>query len=252
MTPEDIRHLESLTTQVWPAARTERLCGWVMGFDAGVTRRANSTLPVAWTGELSAEEAIGEAERRYSVHGLAPAFKITDASLPGDLDGMLAAKGYELGGKTTVMTLPPDGLRAAGQWRHEVTVLDDPNAAWCEAAGLADSSRSSLARLEIIRRIAGPRAFPLVMEDGQPVGAAIASAAGGWVCLSGVHVVASRRGRGIGRSLMAALADWAGAQDVRGAFLQVEAGNSRARALYERSGWNYAYDYHYRVKPIPG
>ena len=34
-------------------------------------------------------------------------------------------------------------------------------------------------------------------------------------------------------------------------FLQVEAGNAPAKALYQRNGFRYSHRYHYRIAPAP-
>jgi len=248
MEHEIIRHIEALTARVWPAAETGNFGGWAAGLDAGVTGRANSVLPNAWTGDLAVEDAIREAERRYAAHGLDTLFKLTGASLPEGLDGMLAARGYVLrGAPVTVMTVRPEILRDTCPRNHPVRHLEAPTRAWCEAAGWAGSEREI--RLAIARRIAPPRSFALVEENGAPVGAAILSASGEWACICSLNIVPARRSQGFGRSIMAELATWAPARGARRIFLQVEGENSIARSLYERLGWERAYDYHYRRKP---
>ena len=55
------------------------------------------------------------------------------------------------------------------------------------------------------------------------------------------------RGQGLARRLCAALLGQAGAAGARVAYLQVEADNAPARALYRRLGFVDAFRYHYRT-----
>ena len=99
-----IRLLEDLGADAWPAATAERLQGWRLCLDAGVTRRANSVLPNAATPVNDAETLIDEVERRYQARGLMPCFKLTVAAQPADLDDRLGRRGYRAEGHSLVLT----------------------------------------------------------------------------------------------------------------------------------------------------
>ena len=58
--------------------------------------------------------------------------------------------------------------------------------------------------------------------------------------------VAGMRGQGLARKLCASLLVQAREEGARAAYLQVEAGNAAARAVYRRLGFVDAYRYHYR------
>lgn len=245
--PEQIRRLENLTSLVWPPAGVQELSGWKLSTDVGITRRANSVLPNRWTGGEAIDSGIEGVERHYASRGLTPCFKITKASLPSDLEERLVSRGYRKEGETDVLVVHPGRLRDTCVQNHFVEQLFDPSEQWALAAGLGDGSKSSLAKLGIAERIVSPRAFLLSTVESQPAGAAILSAVGGTACVSGLHVLRDQRGRGVGRSLMAALAQWSTENGVEEIFLQVEAENTRTMILYERIGWRFAYAYHYRV-----
>jgi GNAT superfamily N-acetyltransferase len=245
---ELIRHIENLTPFVWPPAQLRDFAGWVLATDAGITRRANSVLPNHWTNELVPKAAIEEVERYYSSYGLPSCFKISPASLPSDFDQMLEERNYRKEGETNVFVISSKKLSNACALDHNVDQLSKPSRQWMVAAGFGDGSKSSIARRRIVERIALPRAFLLATINAEPVGAAVVAAKEGWTCVSGLFVTPARRGEGIGKSLMSALAGWASANSSDKVFLQVESDNSRAQALYERIGWQYAYEYHYRVE----
>jgi ribosomal protein S18 acetylase RimI-like enzyme len=56
------------------------------------------------------------------------------------------------------------------------------------------------------------------------------------------------RGRGAGRELIRVLAAWAEAQGTPNLYLQVEAENAPALALYAKAGFTEALTYHYRSR----
>ena len=47
MSLDQVRELEELAANAWPAGEVEELDGWRLRFNAGVTRRANSVWPNA-------------------------------------------------------------------------------------------------------------------------------------------------------------------------------------------------------------
>ena len=245
MKSDDIRHLENLTAEVWPAGEYARHCGWIMGFDVGVTGRANSVLPNEWTGETALSDAIGEVERKYRAHDLSPSFKVSEASLPQGLDDALAAAGYSVSKGTTVMQGALKPLADKCPVRHEIVALGHPTPDWCAVTGWEGST----ARIGIAERIAHPCAFFMATEGTEPIATAIGVVRGEWAYISGLRVNPGLRGRGVGSSVVGFFASWAEENGATRLFLQVEDDNPKARVLYDRLGLVHAYDYHYRTKP---
>jgi ribosomal protein S18 acetylase RimI-like enzyme len=66
------------------------------------------------------------------------------------------------------------------------------------------------------------------------------------VGLYDVFTAPQARGQGLARKLCASLLVQAREEGARAAYLQVEAGNAAARAVYQRLGFVDAYPYHYR------
>jgi RimJ/RimL family protein N-acetyltransferase len=58
-----------------------------------------------------------------------------------------------------------------------------------------------------------------------------------WLGLSLIEVVPAERRRGLAKAVVGALARWAAALGAQRAYLQVEAHNTAAVALYERLGF---------------
>jgi ribosomal protein S18 acetylase RimI-like enzyme len=55
------------------------------------------------------------------------------------------------------------------------------------------------------------------------------------------------RGKGAAHTVLAALADWAGAYEADRMYLQVECDNIPASRLYDRAGFSEVCGYHYRT-----
>ncbi|WP_256735187.1 GNAT family N-acetyltransferase [Variovorax sp. dw_954] len=87
--------------------------------------------------------------------------------------------------------------------------------------------------------------FGSVREDGRTVAAGAMALGHGWASLHGMRTEQSAWGRGLAGRVMAGLARAALARGYQRVFLQVEAGNAPALALYRRAGfapqWTYEY-----------
>ncbi|HET8728669.1 MAG TPA: GNAT family N-acetyltransferase [Alphaproteobacteria bacterium] len=248
MTADFVRLLERLGAATWPAEHEEEISGWRLGFTSGVTRRANSVLPLDWTGgDLDA--AVSEAEARYRARGLAPCFKLTFAALPEGLEGLLADRGYRAAGRSRVMTADAAAMARACTPAYEVGLAAGPDPVWRAVVWPSDEvpAAEEAVRAGIVGRIPTPRAFVTVVLDDRPAGTALGAVADGWGCVTAVHTLPAFRRRGVARAALGALAGWTAGQGATGLFLQVEADNAAAIALYEAAGFRWAYDYHYRV-----
>ena len=248
-----IRFLEAIAVTAWPPAAAEPLKGWRLGFDRGVTRRANSVLPNELPTGADPDALIDEVERRYRARNLAPCFKICPASQPADLDARLAARGYRAEGHARVLAAPLQAPQpaAAGGEGLEIRLQEAPDAAWLAACWPDSNPADAAAKRLISGRIQPPRCFALALIAGRPAGAAAAAVESGWTCINAVQTHPDLRRRGIARSLMAALTAWAGDQGAGHLYLQVEEDNEPAQRLYAGLGFDFAYHYHYRRAAAP-
>lgn len=246
----DIRQLEEIGARTWPARTIQPFGGWLLSLDRGVTRRANSVLPNRWTGGPSVDDGVGSVERRYRRSGLRPCFKMTQASQPEGLDGLLHRRGYRAEGYSIVLTRPADRIHDLPEL--PVDLASQPTPDWIAGCWPGPGDDADVeARCGIVGRIGGPRAFALARVDGRPAGAAMAAVVQGWGCVTAVHTLPVCRRRGVARAMIAALAAWARRQQARSLFLQVEADNAAAHGLYSTLGFRPAYRYHYRTLTGP-
>lgn len=242
----EIRQLEEMGARTWPAGRVEPLGGWLLSFDRGVTRRANSVLPNAWDDVPPIDDRIADVENRYRQAGLAPCFKMTRAALPRGLDGDLHRRGYLAEGQSSVLTAKLGAVEDRPSMPVDLEADQSPDWIACSWPGRPTNSDVD-SRCRIAGRTGQPKVFAMVRLDGRPAGAAMAAVVRGWGCITAVRTPPEFRRRGVARALIAALANWAGRQDARSLFLQVEDDNAAARCLYMSAGYHEAYRYHYRT-----
>jgi GNAT superfamily N-acetyltransferase len=247
VSPQCIRRLEDLAADAWPAAATERLHGWRLGFNRGVTRRANSVIPNRWDRPQGGlEAALLEVERRYRRRGLRPCFKLTSAAIPAGLDTILEARGYASQGWTDVHTANIDAVTAAGG--DQVRLHSKPTPEWIATCWSERDRRTEVPVLTaLVDRIATPRVFALVQRDGVAAAGGLAIRVGDWVGITAVLTLPGYRRTGAARAVVGALAGWARAQGASSLYVQIETDNQPARQLYPPLGFRPAYRYHYRA-----
>lgn len=247
MDQTDIRRLECLAFNGWPALRTVLRDGWVLRFADGHTKRANSANAL-WPATSPRDARLDAFESDYRRAGLTPVFRVTPLAEPG-LDAALAARGYSRFDESLVMVggLGPSRPPPAG----EIDVDSDPEAGWLDdlarAAGAGAREASTLARM--LACLVPQAAFVRVREAGAPRAFAMGVVEDGHLGVFEVLAVPEARGRGFARRALEALFAWGERRGASRAYLQVTETNAPARALYARFGFETAYRYHYRRAP---
>jgi GNAT superfamily N-acetyltransferase len=204
-------------------------------------------LPHGDAGPGDLERRVVEAEKFYAGHGSAARFQISPGACPDGLDAVLAERGYRRGSAVS--------LRVASRARvlEPVPVgavrvrLDERlTSGWFEVrqAVLGGDSRSDW---DMLARVDRPSTYACAMVGDDVVAVARAVADTGWAGVFGMATLPEARGKGAARSLLAALADWAGAHEAQRMYLQVERDNIPAIRLYERTGFGEICRYHYRT-----
>ena len=99
---EEIRHLQEILMNAWPAYHYYFLNGWILRFTNGVTARANSVFPLYYNGDLdNLNQDIKFVEKAYKVYNLPAIFTIPDYFEPDNLDIKLLEQGYHQSGCVT-------------------------------------------------------------------------------------------------------------------------------------------------------
>ena len=241
----DPRLLEIVADRAWPARQSGALGGWRLNASDGWSRRINACWPLGEPG-LPVDEAIDATEAFYAEHGLPACFKLADgAVVPGNLSEHLRARGYYPTHGTLVMV----GEVVAGPDDPAVTLSDVPDPAF--EAVLAASAAGNLAdareRLDALARIPAPARFARLDLDGEVAALGASAVDGDWAGIFGMRTLPDHRRKGLARRILGALLAEAQALGARQAYLQVEADNAPAIALYSGLGFTPAYGYRYWV-----
>lgn len=231
MTPRDI---DLATIRTWPAAVTEQHDGWFYLAASGVTGRVNAVWPLDWTG-ADVDAAISNVEGWYAAHNMAPRFKLTDeAYAPSDLTTHLTRRGYEAVNPTFIMTA---SLGVSPGAFEGVTLSPDMPPLFDQALRDSTPDPDDLEeRRSIARRLPRPAAFALRERDGRAVATGASVIAGDLAGVFLMRTVPDARRQGHALHILRALMGWARDNGATHAFLQVDADNTPAVALYEHEG----------------
>lgn len=243
----EVARLEHIANAAWPAPDVERLGDWLLRAADGWTGRANSALPIG-NPEMGRDAAIDRVTGWYAARGL-PARMNVPLPLCAALDAALDALGWARSQPTLVLTAPLAAVLAAAPPRPDlppVRLDPTPTGAWLAVVagrkgGLPPAAHHVLTAAHSVRCAA-------VQEDQAIARGAVVD---GHLHVALVEVAAAARRRGLARHVMRALAAWATDDGAGTAFLQVEAGNATARALYASLGFTRHHEYVTRTAPDP-
>lgn len=223
--------------------------GWLLRYCPGKAKRARCVQAVA-AGRLPLDERLALCRAVFDAAGLPMLLRITPYSLPVGLDEALAARGYGLLDDTRVM------VAALPATRHQPL---PPNvqferlapAEFAAVVGRLRGSPEGQRAAQAQRLLASPvpyQAWVLRRLQGRAVLACGQMATeSDLVGLYDVFTAPEARGQGLARVLCGQLLAQAVQAGARTAYLQVEADNAPARAVYRRLGFADAYAYHYRT-----
>lgn len=244
MTPADadVEALERATLAAVAPQRVETFPGWLLPMDGGTVGRARSAVPLSHRpADGNTLDAIAETYRR---HGHVPRFRLPDTEDWAATHAHLAARGFERVQPTLTQTAPLAALTALAS--HPGVALDArPDAAWLAmflGEGLDPVDGAS--RSQALARARGTL-FGSLREGGRTLACGAASYGFGWLGVHGMRTALDQRGRGLAGAVMRAMADEAARRGIDRVFLQVDAANTPALALYRRIGFGTAWPYVY-------
>jgi GNAT superfamily N-acetyltransferase len=232
--------LDGLVAAAWPAPSVQDIGGWLLRHAGGVTKRANSVLPLEDPGDLDA--AVSRAERFYGGHGLPTVFSVSEHARPDGLDAVLEARGYERVDPTLGMVADIDGRYE----RDGVEIVEAPSDDWLDVWWSVDGRYPH--QLPTAKRILSGVRAGYAFLDGAAVGRGVPQ--GEWLGIYAMAVLPEARRRGLGRRVLRALLDWGREQGCERAYLVVVEANAAARAMYAAEGFAVSGGYHYRVKGV--
>lgn len=237
-----VRRLEALSARAWPALERQRLGGWVLRAAGGVSRRSNSAWPRG-ASTLSVPQLLRATTAWYEARGLPTVIQLSPANEPPELAAGL--DGWTVSGETLVLE-----RTVAGTAHDEVTVSPVVTDDWWSVAATtapsyfagpqADAGRA------VLQAISKQCGYAVARSGGMPVAVGRAVVDDEAVGIFSMGTLPGHRGAGHGRRVLESLCAWAAEAGAETAWLQVEAGNTAARRLYD--GFEPVYCYAYATR----
>ena len=241
-----VRRLEAVGFRAWPAATVQYDGSWLCRLTAGhPSRRLNSVNPLDPSDTRDIAIRLEKAGKRFADYGRPLLVRQTPLA-PPELIAFMDEAGWTNAGQTIVMmadlaSLPRDeGIdhlpsRDVGRFVDALIRVagDDP----ALNPGLKDiiNAIKPEAGLFIFEEPDfGPTAVTIAVQDNDLAG------------VLQLGVAEEKRGQGLGSAILHASLRWAKLKGARHAWVQVEAHNAAARALYARAGFRDVYEYSYR------
>lgn len=240
----DVEAFERAGLEAWPGIEVKWDGNWVRRAAGGYTKRANSTQCFDPDDFEDADIRVISASTWMVIRGIKPVFRITPLSSP-ELNATLDESGWRHIEDSHLLAMEL-GEHEADKEAEFLPVLDPKYlAAAQKLQGYDDATMAGLKNL--LGALKVPATGVVLARDGEPVASSIMSIANGIVITGNVVTDGTRRRQGLGAAMMRSGLAWAKREGAKFAALNVGADNVAAQALYSSLGYQYQYDYSYRI-----
>jgi len=245
----DPRRVEEVGLNALQTQRQLFYDGWLLRVSPGKARRARS-VNAHFGSKLPLDVKIRYCERLYRERGLPVLFRMTPFVCPDELPAALAARGYEAFDPTLVQVMPlprPPEMEPFDGFEVTAPTLD----VFADAVAMLQDASPEQRDAYYERMINTPQSARALLAhvDGQVVGVGTVMLEDGLAGIFSMATAAQMRGRGVARAILARLLTWAWEHGAAHAYLQVDAANAPALAVYRRFGFSTSYTYHYCAPP---
>jgi ribosomal protein S18 acetylase RimI-like enzyme len=244
LTIPDIEAIERATVAAVSPDLTEEIDGWLLPFAEGTVKRAKSAVPLH-RGAV-APATLDRIEDRCRSREAAPLLRLADAACFEGLRGELERRHYEPESPTCVQVGSAQRMRQVAAPDAALADIDStPDDAWAALfLGAGFDPVDGAHRVRTLSRAKGTL-YASVRQGGRTVAAGAMAFSHGWASVHGMRTDQAQRGRGLAGRVLAGMAQAALARGFERVFLQVDAANPPALALYRRAGfathWTYSY-----------
>lgn len=240
----DIEAIERATVAAVSPDLSEEIDGWLLPFAEGTVKRAKSAVPL----HRSAVEpaTLDRIEDRCLSRQSAPLLRLADAACFEGLRAELERRRYRPETPTCVQVGSAQRMRQVAAPDAALADIDSaPDDAWAALfLGEGFDPVDGAHRVRTLSRAKGTL-YASVREGGRTVAAGAIAFSHGWASVHGMRTDQAQRGRGLAGRVLAGMAQAALACGFERVFLQVDATNPPALALYRRAGfetqWKYSY-----------
>ncbi|MBA8826306.1 GNAT superfamily N-acetyltransferase [Saccharopolyspora lacisalsi] len=246
--PETVQGLQERVGRALPAEHVEYVGDWWLRRSVSSSWWVGTVLPHGSAGREELMGGIAVAERFYADFGVATRFQISPGACPGDLDPVLAERGYRRHSPMSLRTASPEEVRArARPGGLRIQLNEVPTTAWFDV-WYAVGGRGSDPRAEwdMLRRVDRPSVYASALRGDEVVAVGRSVVDDGWAGVFSMATLPRARGEGAARDVLVSLADWASSRGADGMYLQVDGGNDPALRLYGSTGFTEVCGYHYR------
>ncbi|MHC1547963.1 GNAT family N-acetyltransferase [Phyllobacterium sp. K27] len=239
-----VRQLEALGFRAWPASSVHYDGSWSIRITAThPAKRLNSVNPLDPGDTDNIEQRIAAAAERFRASGRELIFRLSPLA-PQKLESYLEQSGWTRFDESLVMIadLAEVDLSDAIDLDPLADIVRFVDAS-LQVQGEANKLRQGL--IDVVSAIRPVKGLFVVEDADVPVSTAICVCDGAMAGLFGIETVKNQRRRGHGRAIVKTALKWAVLQGARKTWLQVEASNAGAIALYQSMGFKETYRYAY-------
>jgi len=242
---EALLEIEHAAVRSWPALETAEVDGWLWRYASGGSLRANSVAALLFTGS-DANAAITAVEQLYQAKHAPCRFTVSDVSVPADLDKLLVNRGYDRGQDHVTMT--KDIAGSTLPLPADVAVMREPTPEWLDIylGGLNGDRRAAAPR--ILAGLPPQRSYLACGRTGRLLSSGLTVVDGALASVQCMATLPAARRQGGARAVLQAIEAHARAAGCHRLYLQAEAANTAAVALYQGFGFHIAGRYHVRSK----
>lgn len=246
-----MRELQERAARALPAEHVEHLGEWWLRRTASSSWWMGTVLPHGDSDRDELTRRISAAEAFYAETGATPRFQISPGACAPDLDAVLAGRGYGRVGPMSLQAARTSAVRAqVATDTSSVRRTETPTPEWFDAwYAVHGEGHDPRGEWDMFDRVGEQSGFASVVADGRIVAVGRTVVDTGWAGVFNMATLPAARGRGAGRAILAALAEWADGRGAEGMYLQVEGDNAPAVRLYAKAGFAEVCAYHYRTAP---
>ncbi|MBY9010330.1 MAG: GNAT family N-acetyltransferase [Candidatus Lokiarchaeota archaeon] len=254
---KEVKRFQEFLMNAWPAEQYFFLNGWILRFTKGVTYRANSVIPIKYTGNSTLiENDIEMVENAYKSFNLPTIFTMHEYFEPKELDGALRTRGYVEQDRTNTLIMSIQNLdlkHINNDFNYEIHYERVNEFSLLLAKFTKRDSYQQEIIKEITNRILVPKkCFVIAKWRDENIGTLMGVLnPQGYFYIADVFVIPEFRRQKIASSMLkTVIKEWAMLKGAENIWLQVELQNLNAMQLYENLGMKKVYSYYYLRKDL--